>query len=352
MLKKGIRMLVAIGLVMGLVLGAAGCGQQQSQAPPGSAAPTQTLTDQLGRQVTLPAQVKRIVSINIITTAAIYAVQAQDLLVATNGPTQSSPFFQKVDPERGKLPNIGSPKGLNIETIVSLKPDVVIAPGTNKGLVQQLEAQGLTVLAIVPETLDGLKESIALLGKALGKTEAAQKFLDYYDQKINQVKSVTAAIPKDKRPRVYLGGASGLLSTCSTDMIQHAMIELAGGQNVASEITKGGWSKVSLEQVLKWNPEVIIIPKYASEDSPESILKDKRLAQVPAVKNKRVYWFADDGQSWDMPGPKAVLGILWLAKTLHPDKFKDLDLKQEIDNFYKTFFNSSFDTIKPLVPGL
>lgn len=272
MLKRPIHRLAAMVLVIGLVLGVAGCGKK-SPTPPASAPPTQTVTDQLGRSVTLLQPVKRIVSINIITTAAIYAVQAQDLLVATNGPAQSSPFFQKIDPERGKLPNIGSPKALNIETIVSLKPDVVIAPGTNKGLVQQLEAQGLTVLAIVPETLDGLRDSINLLGKALGRTEAAQKFLDYYDQKINQVKSVTATIPQDKRPRVYLAGSSGLLSTCSTDMIQHVMIELAGGKNVASEIQKGGWSKVSLEQVLRWNPEVIIMPKYASEDSPDPSLK-------------------------------------------------------------------------------
>ena len=130
-------------------------------------------------------------------------------------------------------------------------------------------------------------------------------------------------------------------------MYQHFIINLAGGRNVSAnekgEATPGhGWLKISPEQLIKWNPDLIIVTQYASGITPEQILADERLRGINAIKNKQVFWFPSKLNSWDNPTPQAVLGIKWLAKKIHPDKFRNIDIEKEANNFFTMFYGKTF----------
>ncbi|MDD4360539.1 MAG: ABC transporter substrate-binding protein, partial [Syntrophaceticus sp.] len=139
----------------------------------------------------------------------------------------------------------------------------------------------------------------------------------------------------------YLAGPMGLLSTCSQDMYQNDLITLAGGKNAAGELT-GGWVDISPEQLIEWNPDVIVIVQYTTNITPEDVLTDSRYQGINAVKNKQVFWFPSNLSPWDYPSPEAAVGILWTAQKLQPDLFPDLDMIDEADNYFETFYGKTF----------
>lgn len=209
-------------------------------------------------------------------------------------------------------------------------------PGRNKKLVETLEARGLNVFGVVAEDIEQLKSTMVNLGKLLDAEEKAQKFVHYYDKTLEMVRERTSGLSEQEKPVVYLVGPMGFLSTCSSEMYQHHLIELAGGRNAAADL-KGSWVKVSSEQVINWNPDIILLVQYTSGITPEQVLEDDHWQEIKAVKNKQVYWFPSELNPWDYPSPQAVLGIKWLAQKLHPDKFNDYEMKEEADNFFKLY---------------
>lgn len=242
------------------------------------------------------------------------------------------------------IPNMaspGSPHELNIEEAIALKPDLILVPGRNQELVETLEEKGLNVFGVVAEDLDQLKDTMLELGKALGQEEQAEEFVKYYDDVIKDVQEKTASLSDEDKPTVYLVGPMGLLSTCSKDMYQNYLITLAGGKNAAGELT-GGWVEISPEQLIEWNPDIILIVQYTTGVTPDDVLNDSRLQSIKAVKNKQVYWFPSNLSPWDYPSPEAAVGILWIAQKLHPDLFPDIDMMKEADSYFETFYGKTF----------
>ena len=310
---------------------------------PNSPAATISVKDGLGREVKIPAQVQRIVSTYGIATHFVYALGAGDKLVGVDAPSKkkTDSFFARLDPNFMNLPAPGSPGEANLEEIIGLKPDLVLVPGRNKQMVDQLSGKGLTVFGVVAENLQQVQDTMDILGKALGKEDVSRRFDEYYQHVLETVGSKTRALPADGRPKVYLAGPQGFLSTCSGEMYQSSLIDLAGGRNVAAQQT-GGWVEVSPEQVLAWNPDVILVVRYQMETTPEKILSDSRWQSLTAVKDKRVFWFPSELNPWDYPSPQAALGVVWLAKTLHPDTFPSLDPQQEAEWFFRQFYGRGF----------
>jgi iron complex transport system substrate-binding protein len=192
--------------------------------------------DQLGREVKVPAEVKSIVSTWYIGTSLLLSLGAGDRLVAVEQQADKRPLYPQVAPELVKLPEIGTAKTMNLEEVVKLKPDLVVVPTRMEDYVKQLEQQNITVIAVEPEDLESLPAAITIVGNAIGETERAQKLVDYYWDKVDHAQSV-AAQSKDQ-PKVYMGGSDSVLRTCSNQMFQHTMMELAGGKNVAAELNQ------------------------------------------------------------------------------------------------------------------
>lgn len=341
-MKKYSKLLVLmLVIIFSFVLVCAGCSNNTETAAPKGDDKKIIVTDGLGREVTLDKPAEKVISPYGIAVQMMFTLGAQDRLVGVGSPMLKNPFFNKIKPDIVDLPVVGTPQEFNIEQCISLKPDLVLLPGRNKELVDNLEAKGINVFGVVAEDLDQLKSSMLELGKALGKEQQAEEFAKYYDNTIKMVKEKTADISDKDKATVYLVGPMGMLSTCSQDMYQNYLIELAGGKNAAAEL-KGGWVDVSPEQVISWNPDIIVAVQYTTGVTLEDILKDNRWQGIDAVKNKQVFWFPSILNPWDYPSPEAALGVQWLAQKLHPEQFKDLDMVKEADDFYKKFYGKTF----------
>ncbi|MGH4141078.1 ABC transporter substrate-binding protein [Clostridium sp.] len=290
-------------------------------------------------------------SIRVITTYKpatdiVLALGAKDKLVGVNDGVNKDPLFMKLDSNlASKLAQVGSKKnGLNIEQIVALKPDVVILYPTKESddTVKKLAAQNIKVVSINPETIALLQSDIIKVGDAIGESEKSKKIVTYYKEKIINVTKKLDSVKNKKT--VYLAGANGILSTCSGDYLQHEIIQTAGGIDVAAKL-KGGWNDVSVEQVIAWNPEVIMSVMYCQDGSPTKIMKNANLQTVKAIKNKEIYQIPSNIGPWDMPQPSSILSILWMSKMLYPEEFKDLDIHQVTNEFYSEFYGKSFDEL-------
>ncbi len=306
-------------------------------------ADTRTVTDQAGRDVVIPAEVNRIVTTWRPCTFMVFAVGGQEKLVGVDNGSVSTPFTSGVYPEIENVSKVGDKKsGINIEEVVAAEPDVVCvwAEAANDGVIEQLETQGIPCLVIVPESAEDMKVGAALLGEVLGTTEQAEKILDYYDDTIAMIQERLKDVPEEEKARVYLAGAHGILSSCGSDFYQHFLIEQAGGVNVAAEL-QGGWQNVSPEQLVTWDPDVIIADPYCKESMEDILKMDPGLKVLQAVKNDELYSFPKIGQ-WSFPIPQSAMGILWLSKTIYPEQFEDVDFEEEVNSYYEEFFGVTY----------
>lgn len=299
-------------------------------------AETITVTDQLGREVVIPSNVERIVSSYYITSSLLIALGAEDRVVGVEMKADTREIYKKAAPQFLDLPGIGTAKTINVEEVLALKPDLVIIPYRLKEFIPQFEALNIPVVAVEPESLENFLACVELVGTAIGEEERAKELVDYYTTHVDEVKALTKNV--ENRPKVYLSGGSSYLTTCTSKMYQNDMIEIAGGQNVSSELQDGYWANVSVEQILMWNPEVIYSVGYASYGLDE-VTGDAKLAGVEAVKNNEIYVFPSILEPWDYPTPSSILGILWLTNQLHPELYSIEEYTEEAENFYETFFD-------------
>ncbi|MCD6167842.1 MAG: ABC transporter substrate-binding protein [Caldisericia bacterium] len=310
------------------------------------------IVDMAGRSVTVPAKVDRIVDTLAPVTHIIYLVGAQDKHVGTCSYTQGrTKLMQKIDPKYLALPAVVESGGSapNIEEILKLNPDVVICHNTEKQI-KPIEAAGIPCIALDLLTAGDLEKAILLVGKVVGNVEKAKAFIFYRHVLFEKVTSVTSKIPRGERKKVYFA-TYGVLKSHGRESFIHDVIEMAGGRDF-SEILPG-WSKwVSIEEVLKWDPEVIFVdlPEYKKE-----IVTNSQWSKVTAVKNGDVYISPIGAYSWDRPGPESTLLCPWMAKKLYPEKFGKLDMEHELKEYYERVYNSYSpshgDTFKVLHPS-
>ena len=282
----------------------------------------------------------RVVTTYSPATDLVLSLQGKDNLVAVDDKSIKSELLEKLDPKH-EIKAIGSRKnGVNIEEIVGLEPDLVVLYPARDGddTEEKLKNEGINAIRINPETLETLKEDILTIGKAMNREDLAVELNAYMDEKIEMVETRVSDI-EDKKS-VYLAGSRGMFSTHSGDFYQHEIIDLAGGKDLSEDLV-GGWNELSAEQVIAWDPEVVVTVNYSSDDR-KSILENPALASVKAIENDEVYTIPSNIESWDLPKPSSVLAIMWMGKTLYPEKFEDLDIKEEADTLYKEYYGKSF----------
>jgi iron complex transport system substrate-binding protein len=341
--KKYIILLI---FTLSIALMLTACGQAEENTVEGEENQNNTriVVDQAGREVEIPKEVNRVVTCWRPCTFLAFAVGGQDKLVGSDGGSTANPFLKGVYPEVSELTQIGDKThGINIEEVVSTNPDVVFV-WNKKGsdtTIEQLESQGIAAVVIYPESIERMKEATKLMGEVMGCNEQATKILNYYDEKMAMIQEKIADVPEEGKPKVYLAGAHGILSTCSGEFYQHFIIENAGGNDVAGEL-KGGWNEVSPEQLVAWNPDVMVAVQFCKEGMDEAVKMDPGLKTINAVKNNELYRFPSNIASWDFPEPMSILGTMWLAKTLYPEKFADFDFESEVNKFHEDFYGKSF----------
>ncbi len=323
-MKKLISLLLALSLVLSLGLWAVAEGAD--------------LTDQLGRTVTLEQTPERIVSGYYISSSALIALGLEDKLVGIEAKANKRPIYSLSAPALIDLPNVGTAKEFDLEGCIALNPDLVILPAKLKNAAETLEQLGIPVLLVNPESGEQLEQMIALLGQATGTQERAEELLDFI---AGQRENLETLLAEAEKPRVYLAGNSALLSTAGANMYQSDMMVLAGGENVAAELSDTYWAEISYEQLLAWNPEYIVLASDASY-TVEEVLADPNLADCTAVKNGNVLQLPGDAEAWDSPVPSGILGSVWLAARLHGDLLPEDQAEEIIASFYETFYGFSY----------
>lgn len=297
-----------------------------------------TVEDQAGRSVTIEQEPEKIVSGYYISTSALMALNLDDKLVGIEAKADKRPIYRLSAPELIELPNVGSAKEFDLEGCAALEPDLVILPMKLKDAAETLEDLGIQTLLVNPENQTQLEAMIGLIAEAANAEERAQELLAFTD---DQEAFLTDLLAEAERPAVYLAGNSNLLSTAGDAMYQSDMIRLAGGSNVAAEITDTYWAEISYEQLLAWNPQYIILASDA-DYTVEDVLANSSLADCDAVKDHHVYQIPGKAEAWDSPVPSGVLGSLWLASVLHPDLLPEENCTALIDEYYETFYGFTY----------
>lgn len=298
-----------------------------------------TVTDQLGRDVTIMEEPQTLVSGYYISTSLLVTLGLTDKLVGIEAKADSRSIYSLAAPELLELPSVGTAKEFDLEGCAALNPDLVVVPAKLKDQIPAMEELGMTVLAVRPEDEAALLDAVNLLGTATGTQERAQALQAYYTQ---QLDSLTTTLADCETPSVYLAGVGSVLRAAGSGMYQNTLIGRSGGTNVAAELTDSSWADISYEQLLAWNPDVIFLAAEA-EYTAEDVLNDENLTALTAVADSAVYQIPDVFEAWDSPVPGCILGSLWAASILHPELYAPETFQAEVIDFYETFYGFTPD---------
>lgn len=297
-----------------------------------------TVVDQAGREVTIESEPQTIVSGYYISTSLVLALGQGDKLVGVEAKADTRDIYRLSAPEIMELPSVGTAKEFDLEGCAALDPDLVILPLKLAEAADSLAELGIPAILVNPESQELLNEARNLMAQCLNCTDAAQALDDFT---AGQESNLSAALEGAETPTVYLAGNSSLLSTAGGAMYQSDLITMAGGQNVAQDLEDSYWVEVSYEQLLAWDPQVILLASDA-QYTVEDLLADENLADCTAVKNGAVYQMPNKAEAWDSPVPGGILGAVWLAGQLHPDLVPAQQVEETIEAFYQTFYGFSY----------
>lgn len=343
-MKRTFRAL-ALATCAAIGLGAlAGCGGSPAQ---GSATPTEqadskiVLTDMTGREVTLEKAAERVIGTHNPSMNMVIVLDGDGKRIAGFGNKDMAyGLYDKVAPEVNEVTSIGKGKNINMETVASVKPDLMILPKRMKDLLPKFEELNIPVIILDVEKFDSIKEALTLVGKAIGKEDRAQEIVKLYDEKVEKISGI--AQKATQKPSVLMLSGSSMTSVSTDAMLQNLMIETAGGTNATAGFASDSlWAEVNTEQIIKWNPDIIYIPAYA-DYTVQDVLNNKDWSNIKAVKDKKVYQFPSALDPWDYPCASSMLGLCWIANNLYPDLYTQEDLMKDVDSFYQTVYGKTF----------
>jgi len=320
------------------------------------------ITDQTGRQVTLPDHVERVVVLQHQTLNLLVQMNATDKIVGimSNWKQQLGDSYARLVPELNQKATLGDLTHVDPEKLVALHPQVVFVTNyAPQEMIDSISALGIPVVAISlrhddageeakmnptlsdeEEAYDkGLREGISLIGRIVNQPAEAQALIAATDQGRKMVSDRLKAIPAEKRIRAYM--ANPQLTTYGSGKYTGLMMQHAGAVNVAAATVKG-FKTVSMEQVIAWNPQVIFVqnryPLVVHE-----ILTSPQWQVIDAVKHHRVYLMPDYAKAWGYPMPEAMgIGELWMAKKLYPQRFQDVDMQALANRWYQRFYRTAY----------
>ncbi|HET7257166.1 MAG TPA: iron ABC transporter substrate-binding protein [Xanthobacteraceae bacterium] len=300
-----------------------------------------SVNDGAGRAVPVPARVERVFPAGPPAAILLYTL-APELLIGwprTNRPEEREFLLPDVGgrPEVGRITGRGNTA--NLEAVLALKPDLILDVGslnpTYVSLAERVQQQTGIPYALLDGRFDGISPAYRTLGALIGRHAQGEAFARSAEDMITTITRRIAAITPERRPRVYYARGTRGLETGLGGSINVETIELIA-RNVAGG-TRGGLANVSIEQVLLWDPEVIIT---IDQDFAADVPNDPAWASVAAVRTRRVHLSPKLPFGWvDFPpSVNRLIGLWWLAKILYPDLFPE-DLRALTRDFYSRFYH-------------
>jgi iron complex transport system substrate-binding protein len=270
-----------------------------------------TISDNFGNEVIIEEPPQRIVSLSPCNTEILFAVGAGDQVVG--GTT-----YDTYPPEAVNLSKIGGFSTVDIEAVVNLTPDLVLAEyGNGEETINALKNLNLTVVSLNPKTLDDILDNILLVGNITGNDETSLLLTTDMKQKIENISAQTKDIPDSNKPAVLYIVWHDPMYAAGTGSYPNDLLTIAGGMNI---VDGDGWPIIDLEQIIDRNPEIIICSGMGggSYNIMEAITEKEVLSTVDAIKNNKVYPISDPNVM-ELAGPRIVEGLTELYGYIEPE---------------------------------
>ena len=315
---------------------------------PASAAETRAVTDSAGRRVEVPARVTRVFAAGPPASILVFTLAPDTLL---GWPSAFRPAERPFVPARyADLPTVGRLAGrsgtANVESVLAMRPDLILDYGavgpTYVSLADRVQQQTGIPYLLFDGSLDALPRTLETVGALLGVPDRGRELARYAARVLAEVDGRVARVPPARRPRVYYARGPRGLETGLKGSINVESLERLGARNVAAAAGEGpGLAAVSLEQVLAWDPEVIVTLDPAAA---QTITTDPAWQAVQAVRGGRVHVAPSLPFGWiDFPpSVNRLIGLVWLGGVLYPDLFP-ADLRREARAFYGLFYHQTPD---------
>jgi iron complex transport system substrate-binding protein len=350
----------AVGLVVVAAWAAmtwSSCGRGERETPDqvvarSTSAAAVEVVDAAGQTVSLGAPACRVVVVGHANFMVLHVLAMfpgwNDVLVGLEkrGKTVGD-FLLLLDPAVEELGVLGIDAGP--EAIAALQPDLVLTKGTVAGaLAQTLGQLEIPVAHVGLEDPDRFIQDVRLIGALLGHDDRAEQIVEYYEQRMARVSTVTSAVPVAERPTVLVAeitrrGGQSAVKVPAPRWMQTLQVELAGGRPVWVDGAgqSDGWTVVTIEQIAAWDPDriVAVIPHHEQPDEVLAALRaDPQWSLLRAVREGALVAFPDDLYGWNNPDPRWLLGLQWMAVTLHPAAHAELDMAAEARGFFTTLY--------------
>lgn len=299
-------------------------------------------TDAGGRVVDIPDTIAVALPAGPPAAVLLYTLAPDKLAGWVNEPSGAAAAF--LNPDAVALPTYGRLTGsggeANIEMVLKAKPDIIIDVGTVNDtyidLANRVQEQTGIPYILIDGSFEKSGETYRQLGELLGEQARAEVLATYADDTLAQLATTVAAVPADQRPSVYYGRGDEGLETGLAGSINVELIEAAGATNVAAAGGKGGLTDISLEQILAWNPDIIVAARGGFAESAKT---SPDWASITAVKSGAVYVAPALPFGWidSPPSTNRLIGVRWLQKLFYPEAV-EIDLTADTKAFYSLFY--------------
>ncbi len=320
--------------------------QAEKTSEAADAAGEREITDMAGRTVVVPDEIETVFSSSTVTAIFMYTL-APDKLLGWNyelNELEKSIILE----EYHDLPNFGMGDSINYEAVIAAGPTIAVNVGTiNDKMISDCDklskSLGVPVVAVDGD-LSASAEAYRFMGELLGEEEQAEKLASYAEKTFADIEKME--VPEDKKVRIYYGNGEDSLETAPAGSAHGQIIDMVNAVNVADlEMGEGSRVQISAEQLLAWDPDVIVVngePKadMSGASAAEAILANPDYASLKAVQDQQVYGTPNTPFSWmDRPmGPNRIVGIRWLSGLIYPE-YLNYNVDEEVKEFFDLFYH-------------
>ncbi|AYG57836.1 ABC transporter substrate-binding protein [Rhizobium jaguaris] len=300
------------------------------------------ITDAAGRKVDIPDTINRVLVAGPPAAVLVYTLAPDKLAGWVSAPSDAAKAY--LAPSVRNLPTIGRLTGkggtISMQAIAAAKPDIIIDVGTvdptYSALADKVQGETKIPYVLIDGSFARTGDTLREVGDILSVTGRAKMLADYADATIKDLDGKLATLPDAQRLRVYYGRGANGLETGLAGSINLEILDAAGAVNVAAAAGKGGLTQMTPQQIVAWNPDMILAEdgKFAA-----AVKSDPQWAGVKAVKDGKLFVPPSLPFGWfdSPPGVNRLIGIRWLETLLYPQLFKN-DLSADARGFYKLFY--------------
>ncbi|MDD2234956.1 MAG: ABC transporter substrate-binding protein [Desulfitobacteriaceae bacterium] len=350
--RKLLAILMVTTMLMAILV-LAGCGDSTADSETPVEEPTEhTVTDMAGRTVTVPTEINKIANFGSVGVQnAFIELMGEGSKICHDMPAR----FTKNDnwklqyefaPQIKGAPLFEDANGeVLIEVVLENEPDVCFS--MSKETIELLEENGLTTVYFEWNEVEDVKTAVTLMGEVLGKQDTAEDYIEYFDSKVAKARDLTKKLGEEDKKTVLYGSVTEF---SQPHVIAEWWIPLAGGISVTDNERTEDKFTYTLEDILKWDPDVIV---STAEKQIEELETDSRFDNVTAVKNDEIYAIPTVAHVWGNRTVEQPLTVFWMMNKLYPELMTREDLSEEIQYFYAHFFKyeMSDEQIAEIIDG-